>query len=176
MKFNIKLPNVLPNVRLKKRSLLYTGLVAIFFACALLFQSPTMATVYVNFKQTIYVQYIPWGLTDNQRDACQISFGDNEYLQLKFIVDQDGKETVMVQRKGEREVDGYVTFDNDKPALPLNAWSMDQLYDIKNYQLLNVHVYNNKFNYEEKTQVMLSGLNTAIDQFQRCVQKIKTKS
>lgn len=171
MKFNIKLPNV----RLKKTSLLCTVLVALFFACALLFQSPTMATVFVNFKRNIYVQYIPWGLTDNQRDACQISFGDNEYLQLKFTVDEEGQETVMVQKKGERMVKGYVTFDNDKPALPLEKWSIDELYDIKNYQTINVHAYNDTFKYEEKTQIMLAGASIGIDQFQQCVQEIKTK-
>lgn len=152
-------------------SISLSALVAIVFA-----KDPNPSTIYLNFKKNISVQYVPWSFTDEQLDSCEISFGDAQYVTLKFNVNQNQQESVILQKYGQRVTKGYVTYDNDKIALPLSEWSIEQLYDMKNYQLMKIHAPNNSLNSEETVTLSFSGLTSGLAQFEQCIQDIQTKN
>lgn len=175
MKSKLYLMFLRPSARLKKMIVGF-AIFVITLTGFLLANPPAIATAFVNFKQTITVQYIPWPLTENQLNACEIGFGNADFLKLKFLVDQNQHETVFLQKNGQLVTQGWVTFDNDKPTLALNEWTIDQLYDMKNYQQINIYATNNTLKHQEHLTFSLSGLTSGLEVFEKCLQGIKPQS
>lgn len=154
---------------------LFVGAIAFLFVTSVvLATSPVKENWYSNFQNSVVVQWIPWNLSDDQTNRCEIRFGSPQYLALKYGIDEQNKIDVKMFKNSMPIQNGTVMFGHNKtPTPPLKNWTRDQLDDIKSYRVIHLRYDDKQASTNDEMTVSLANVSVALIQFQQCVESIQ---